>query len=103
VYYGVQGAISVAGPLPFSTITGAWERRRRVGWRIGRHINSWGIAFAYKYKRYNFLTVSLPKWLRNAVMAVSILKPPPESRNGLKHPLELLENPTLDILALQER
>jgi hypothetical protein len=31
--------MSVAGPLPFPTITGVWERRRRVGWVIRRHIN----------------------------------------------------------------
>jgi hypothetical protein len=31
--------MSVAGPLPFPTIAGVWERRRRVGWGIGRNIN----------------------------------------------------------------
>jgi hypothetical protein len=30
----MQRTIFVAGPLPFPTITGAWERRRRVGWMI---------------------------------------------------------------------
>jgi hypothetical protein len=37
--YGMQGAMSVAGPLPLPTIAGVWERRRRAGWGIGRNIN----------------------------------------------------------------
>ena len=37
--YGIQGAMSVAGPLPPPTIAGAWERRRGAGRRIGRNTN----------------------------------------------------------------
>jgi hypothetical protein len=39
-YYGMKRAMPVAGPLPFPTITGVWERRRGVGRRIGRNIDT---------------------------------------------------------------
>jgi hypothetical protein len=45
--------MSVAGPLPFPTITGVWERRRGAGWMVGRNIYQHGY-----------------------VTAVSLLKPP---------------------------
>jgi hypothetical protein len=35
----IQRAMSVAGPLPFPTIAGVWERRKRAGRRTGRNIN----------------------------------------------------------------
>ena len=49
---------------------------------------------AVAYNRYKFLTVSLPKRLRNGrfTSETAALKPPPGSRSGLKHPLELLES-----------
>jgi hypothetical protein len=54
---------------------------------------------AVTYSRYKFVTVSIPKRFRNdrftseTAVAVSELKPPPESRSGLKNPLGLLESP----------
>jgi hypothetical protein len=31
--------MSVTGPLPLPTVTGVWEGRRGVGWRIGGNTN----------------------------------------------------------------
>jgi hypothetical protein len=36
LYYRMQGAISVTGPLPFPTITGVWE------WGIGGEVEERG-------------------------------------------------------------
>jgi hypothetical protein len=48
-------------------------------------------VMAVTYSCYKFVTASLPKRL---VTAVSLLKPPPGSRSGLKNPLGLRESST---------
>jgi hypothetical protein len=39
LYRRLLYSMPVAGPLPFPKVTGVWERRRGVGWRIGKNIN----------------------------------------------------------------
>jgi hypothetical protein len=60
---------------------------------------------AVTYSRYKFLTVSLPKRLRNGrfTSETAVLFKPPGSKSGLKYPLELLESSIYDSFSMRGR